>query len=274
VHPVIFSIGPLTVYSFGVMLAIAFLTAGNVLQRELSRKGLDPELASSFVLWAAVGGLVGSRVLSFVDDWAGFLADPLAFVFTGAGFVFYGGLIGGFITVSVVIRRRGLSYGKVTDCLAPGLAIGQAIGRIGCQLAGDGDWGTPSTLPWAMSFPNAIIGWEQWTHDNGLPIDVRVHPAPVYETLAYGAVFLILWRRRLSPHPDGYILWLYLLLSGAVRFLAEFIRINPKIAWGLSEAQFISLAIMLIGAVQIWRSSEPTIVDAPAPASSAGRRGA
>jgi phosphatidylglycerol:prolipoprotein diacylglycerol transferase len=125
-----------------------------------------------------------------------------------------------------------------------------------------------------MSFPNAIIGWEQWTHDNGLPIDVRVHPAPVYETLAYGAVFLILWRRRLSPHPDGYILWLYLLLSGAVRFLAEFIRINPKIAWGLSEAQFISLAIMLIGAVQIWRSSEPTIVGASAPASSAGRRGA
>jgi len=273
VHPVIFSIGPLTVYSFGVMLAIAFLTAGNVVQRELSRKDLDPELASSFVLWAAIGGLVGSRVLSFVDDWTGFIADPLAFVFTGAGFVFYGGLIGGFITVSAVIWRRGLPYWKITDCIAPGLAIGQAIGRIGCQLAGDGDWGTPSTLPWAMSFPNAIIGWEQWTHENGLPIDVRVHPAPIYETLGYGLVFLALWRRRLSPHPDGYILWLYLLLSGAVRFLVEFIRINPRFAYGLSEAQFISLAIMAIASVQIWRSSGPTMVDASASASSAGRRG-
>ena len=272
VHPVIFSIGPLTVYSFGVMLAIAFLTAGNVVQRELARKGLDPELASSFVLWAAVGGLVGSRVLSFVDDWAGFVADPLAFVFTGAGFVFYGGLIGGFATVSWVIWRHGLPYWKITDCIAPALAVGQSIGRIGCQLAGDGDWGLPSTLPWAMSYPNAIIDWAQWTHENGLPIDVRVHPAPVYETLGYALVFLVLWRRRLSPHPDGYILWLYLLLSGAVRFLVEFIRVNPRIAYGLSEAQVISLAIMAVGAIQIWRSSGPGTVEAPASAPSADRR--
>jgi phosphatidylglycerol:prolipoprotein diacylglycerol transferase len=266
VYPVIFSIGPLTVYSFGVMLAIAFLVSGNIVQRELARKGLDPELASSFVLWAAVGGLVGPRVLSFVDDWRGFLADPLAFIFTGAGFVFYGGLIGGFLTVSWVIVRRGLPYWKVTDCIAPALATGQAIGRIGCQLAGDGDWGVPTTLPWGMSFPNAIIGWEEWTRENNLPIDVRVHSAPVYETILYGLVFLVLWRRRLTPHPDGYILWMYLLLSGAARFLVEIVRINPKLAFGLSEAQFISLAIMAIGAVMIWRSSGPTSVEHVAPA--------
>jgi phosphatidylglycerol:prolipoprotein diacylglycerol transferase len=150
-----------------------------------------------------------------------------------------------------------LPYWKVTDCIAPSLAVGQAIGRIGCQLAGDGDWGTPSTVPWAMSYPNAIIGWEQWTRENGLPIDVRVHPAPVYETILYALVFLVLWRRRLTPHPDGYILWLYLLLSGAARFLVEFVRVNPRFAYGLSEAQFISLAIAAIGAVQIWRSSGP-----------------
>jgi len=266
VYPVIFSIGPLTVYSFGVMLAIAFLVSGNVVQRELQRKGMDPELASSFVLWAAVGGLVGSRVLSFVDDWRGFLADPLAFIFTGAGFVFYGGLIGGFLTVSWVIVRRGLPYWKVTDCIAPALAIGQAIGRIGCQLAGDGDWGVPTTLPWGMSFPNAIIGWEEWTRENNLPIDVRVHPAPVYETILYTLVFLVLWRRRLTPHPDGYILWMYLLLSGAARFLVEIVRINPKLAFGLSEAQFISLAIMAVGAVMIWRGSGPTPAERVAPA--------
>lgn len=265
-HPIIFSLGPFTVYSFGVMLAIAFLVAGNVVQRELERKHLDPELASSFVLWAAVGGLVGSRVLSFVDDWAGFVADPLQFVFTGAGFVFYGGLIGGFLTVSYIIWRRGLPYWRITDCIAPALAIGQAIGRIGCQLAGDGDWGTPTTLPWGMSFPNAIIGWKEWTEENHLPIDVHVHPAPVYETLAYFAVFLVLWTRRRSSHPDGYILWLYFLLSGAVRFLVEFVRINPKIAFGLSEAQFISLLLMAIGAVQIWRGAGPVVAAADADA--------
>jgi phosphatidylglycerol---prolipoprotein diacylglyceryl transferase len=255
VHPIIFSVGPITIYSFGVMLAIAFLAAGNVVQRELARKGLDPELASSFVLWAAVGGLVGSRLLSLVDDWQAFLAHPLAFIFTGAGFVFYGGLLGGFLTVSVVIYRRGLPWRRVTDCIAPGLAIGQAIGRIGCQLAGDGDWGTPSTLPWAMSYPNAIIGWESWTRASGLPPDVRVHPAPIYETIGYGLVFLILWSTRRGRRPDGFALWLYLVLSAAVRFLVEFVRINPRVALGLTEAQLISLALIALGALLLWRST-------------------
>jgi phosphatidylglycerol:prolipoprotein diacylglycerol transferase len=254
VHPIIISIGPVTIYSFGVMLAIAFLVAGNVVERELGRKGLDPALASSFMLWAAVGGLVGSRVLSFVDDWRGFLADPLAFVFTGAGFVFYGGLIGGFATVTLFIYRRGLPWLVVTDCIAPALAVGQAIGRIGCLLAGDGDWGRPTTLPWGMRYPNAIIGWDEWLRASGLPADVRVHPAPIYETLGYGTVFLILWALRRRPHPPGLMLWSYLVLSALVRFLAEIIRINPRLALGMSEAQWISLALMAFGLAQIWRA--------------------
>jgi phosphatidylglycerol:prolipoprotein diacylglycerol transferase len=225
---------------------------------------MDPELASSFVLWAAIGGLVGSRLLSLVDDWHGFVERPLAFLLTGAGFVFYGGLIGGFATVSWLIWRQGLPWLRVVDCIAPALAIGQSIGRIGCQLAGDGDWGTPSTLPWAMSYPNAIIGWEEWTRENGLPIDVRVHPAPVYETLAYGAVFLILWSLRRGRYPDGTMLWLYLVLSGIVRFAVEFVRVNPKVVYGLSEAQLISLALIAVGVIQLLRTSRPREVAAPA----------
>lgn len=262
-YPVIVSLGPITVYSFGVMLAIAFLTAGSMLGRELARKGMAPELASSMVLWAAVGGLVGSRVLSLVEDWRGFLADPVAFVFTGAGFVFYGGLIGGFITVSILIWRRGLPWLQVADAIAPSIAIGQSIGRIGCLLAGDGDWGTPTTLPWAMRYPNAIIGWDAWVRENGLPLDVRVHPAPIYEALAYGAVFALLWSMRRGRHPDGFIIWWYLALSGAVRFLVEFVRVNPKVALGLSEAQWISLVLIAIASVLIWRSSRPAAVGAP-----------
>jgi phosphatidylglycerol:prolipoprotein diacylglycerol transferase len=254
VHPIIVSIGPITIYSFGVMLALAFLASGNVVERELRRKHLDPELASSFVLWAAVGGLVGSRVLSFVDDWDGFVADPFAFVFTGAGFVFYGGLIGGFATVSLFIWRRGLPWAVVTDCIAHSLAVGQAIGRIGCLLAGDGDWGVPTTLPWAMRFPNAIIGWDAWVQANGLPADVLVHPAPIYESLGYATVFLVLWSLRKRPHPPGVMLWLYLILSPMVRLLVEFIRINPKIAYGLSEAQLISMVLITVGTVQVWRA--------------------
>jgi phosphatidylglycerol:prolipoprotein diacylglycerol transferase len=270
VYPVIFSFGPITVYSFGVMLALAFLAAGNVLGRELARKGMDPEFASSMVLWAAIGGLAGSRLLSIADDWEGFLAHPLAFIFTGAGFVFYGGLIGGFLTVTLFIRSRHLSWLRVSDSIAPGLAIGQAIGRIGCQLAGDGDWGTPTTLPWGMRFPNAIIGWESWVRANGLPLDVRVHPAPIYETLGYGAVFFVLWSMRRSRQPDGMILWWYLLLSGTVRFLVEFVRINPTLAFGLSEAQWISLALIAIATVLIWRWTDAERVPAPASVGSIG----
>lgn len=268
-YPVILSLGPITVYSFGVMLALAFLAAGNVLGRELERKHIDPELASSMVLWAAVGGLAGSRLLSVADDWQGFLAHPLAFIFTGAGFVFYGGLLGGFLTITILIRRRGLSWLRVSDAIAPGLALGQAIGRIGCLLAGDGDWGTPTTLPWAMRYPNAIIGWDSWVQANGLPADVRVHPAPIYETLGYGAVFLVLWSMRRSRQPDGMILWWYLLLSATVRFLAEFVRINPTLALGLSEAQWISIGLMVIATVLIWRWSDAGRVPAVAPVGSA-----
>ncbi|MBI3769286.1 MAG: prolipoprotein diacylglyceryl transferase [Deltaproteobacteria bacterium] len=269
-HPVIFSLGPITVYSFGVMLALGFLAAGNVLGRELERKGIDPELASSMVLWAAVGGLGGSRLLSIAEDWQGFVAHPLSFVFTGAGFVFYGGLLGGFLTVSIFIRSRGLSWLRVSDSIAPGLAIGQAIGRIGCLLAGDGDWGMPTTLPWGMRYPNAIIGWESWIRANGLPLDVRVHPAPIYETLGYGAVFVVLWSMRRSHQPDGMILWWYLLLSGTVRFLVEFVRINPKISLGLTEAQWISLGLIAIATVLIWRWTDTERVPAAARVGSTG----
>ncbi len=260
----IFSIGPITVYSFGVMLALAFLAAGNVLGRELARKGMDPELASSMLLWAAIGGLGGSRLLSMVEDWRGFLAHPLSFIFTGAGFVFYGGLIGGFITVSVVIWRHRLPWLKVVDCIAPSLAVGQAIGRIGCQLAGDGDWGTATTLPWGMRYPNAIIGWDEWVRASGLPADVRVHPAPVYETIGYTLAFLALWSMRRSRQPDGMMLWWYFVLSGTVRFLVEFVRVNPRIAFGLTEAQYISLALIVTGTILIWRSSDADTVTAPA----------
>ncbi len=263
-YPHLFSIGPFPIHSFGVMLAIGFLTAGHLLGRELDRKGMDPELASSMVLWAAVGGIAGSRILSVTEDWAGFLAHPFSYIFTGAGFVFYGGLIGGFITVSIFIWRQGLPWLQVADSIAPGIAVGQSIGRIGCLLAGDGDWGTPSTLPWAMRYPNAIVNWDEWVRANGLPADVRVHPAPIYETLAYGAVFAVLWSMRRGRHPDGFIIWWYLLLSGAVRFLVEFVRINPKIALGLTEAQWISIALIVIASVLIWRSSRPLAVGSPA----------
>ena len=137
-YPIVLRLGPLTIYSYGLMMAIAFLTAAYLTGKELSRKGFDGELASSMVFWAAVGGLVGARILAIIDDWSGFVSDPVHSIFSGSGFVFYGGLIGGFIAVSWTIYRHGLPWLATVDCIAPGLVLAHGIGRIGCQLAGDG----------------------------------------------------------------------------------------------------------------------------------------
>src|SRR5262249_51786888 len=137
---------------------------------------------------------------------------------------------------------------------------------IGCELAGDGDWGTPSTLPWAQAYPNAIIGWQQWVAANGLPADVRVHPTPIYEMIMYFSIFAFLWSIRKRPMPPGTLLWLYFILGGAARFAVEFVRVNPIIA-GLTEAQWFSLGLIAIG---VWRlaagAKSPTTVAAQAPA--------
>ncbi|HEY8515183.1 MAG TPA: prolipoprotein diacylglyceryl transferase family protein [Candidatus Binatia bacterium] len=240
--PVLVQIGPLALYSFGAMLALAFLAAGYVLGNLLEARGLDRGHASSIVWWAAIGGLVGSRVLAIINDWSGFVAAPLSSLLTGAGFVWYGGLVGGFVSVSAYIRMRGLPWLVVVDAIAPGLALGQAIGRIGCQLAGDGDWGTASTLPWAMAYPRAIYGWTE-------PVGVRVHPAPVYESLLYSGIFVALLRMARQPGrwADGSVLFAYLVLSGVARFLVEYVRIEPRLWLGLTEAQWFGIASVVAG---------------------------
>jgi phosphatidylglycerol:prolipoprotein diacylglycerol transferase len=256
-YPILLELGPLTIYSYGAMMALAFLTAAYLTSKELDRKGYNGEAASSMVVWAAIGGLVGARLWAVFNDWSSFLAHPVSFLFSGAGFVFYGGLIGGFVAVSWSMRRYHLPWTPTVDAIAPGLALAHAIGRIGCELAGDGDWGTPSTLPWAHSYPNAIIGWEEWTRAAGYPPDVRVHPAPVYETLAYTAVFAVLWAVRKRPLAPGSVFWLYLVLAPAARFLIEFVRINPPVLWGMSQAQLTSLALIAIGTWKLVTASPP-----------------
>jgi phosphatidylglycerol:prolipoprotein diacylglycerol transferase len=243
-YPVLFHLGPVTIYSYGVMMALGFLTAGWVLSRELQRQGKDPNFSSTLVLWAAVGGLLGARLLFIVEQWHAFVADPWAFVFTGAGFTWYGGLIGGVVAITLCIRRYSLSWLEIMDAVAPAIALGHGIGRIGCHLAGDGDWGPPTTLPWGVAYTQAIIGWD-------FPPGVRVHPTPLYETAAYGLIFAFLWSRRSAPHQPGTLFWSYLLLAGIARFLLEFVRVNVVVLFGLSQAQLLSLGLAAVGAAML-----------------------
>lgn len=256
-YPVLFRIGPLTIYGFGLMMAIAFLAGAYLTGKELDRKGYNGELASTLIFWAAVGGLIGARVFSILGDLDGFLANPLQSVFSGSGFVFYGGLIGGLLAVTWSMRRMHLPWALTADCIAPGLALGHGIGRIGCLLAGDGDWGRETTLPWGMAYPNAIVGWHY-------PLGVRVHPTPLYEFFAYTVIFAVLWSMRKRPQPDGTLFWWYLVLAPAARFCIEFLRINPRILFGLTEAQLTSLALMTIGAWKLLAARGVPLSAAPA----------
>ncbi len=276
--PVLLHLGPITIYSYGLMMALGFLAADFVIASECRRRGIATEFSSAVVVWAAIAGLAGARLLDIFNNLPVYLADPKTIVFSGAGFVWYGGLIGGIAAAYLVSRYFKVRFAITVDMCAPALAIGQAIGRIGCQLSGDGDWGAISKLPWAMAYPHAIVGWigrnvaaigphntliYPFPPDAPVPAGVRVHPAPVYETILYLIVFAILWSMRRRNRVDGRLFYLYLMLAGLSRFAVEFVRINPRVMLGLSEAQLIAIAMMVIGAAAWFASGASAPKAAP-----------
>lgn len=230
------------VKTFGVMFALGFLAAGAVLARRLKELGKPVDWAYEIIFAGLVGGLVGSRVYYLFQHTSQFSDDPLGSVFGGTGLVWYGGVIGGALGVILWAKRRGmLGLGLLDLCSAP-LALGYAIGRIGCQVSGDGDYGKASDLPWAMGYPNGTV-----------PTDpgVKVHPTPIYETLAMGLVAWLLWRYRDRVRPGILFAW-YLVGSGLERFLVEFVRRNEEVAIGLTTPQLESIAIFLAGAAWLF----------------------
>jgi len=246
-YPVIFHFGPITIYSFGVFMALAALAAAWVVHAELKRRGYNPELASTIVFAAAIGGLVGARLLFIVEEWQNFLSAPLRYIFTGAGFTWYGGLFGGALAVSWVVKKNKIPWLVGADIAELALAIAYGVGRIGCHVAGDGDWGTVTNVPWGVAYTNAIIGWVDPSTGIPYPPGTRVHPTPIYEFLESLVVFGILWALRKKNYAPGTLAWLYLVLAGLARFAVEFWRINPSLAFGLSEAQWISLVLIALG---------------------------
>lgn len=249
--PILFQIGPLTIYSFGAFMALAALSAAWVVYSELKRAGYNPELASTMVFAAAIGGLVGARILFIIENFPGFLRSPLDFIFTGAGFTWYGGLIGGTVAVSWIVKEHKIPWLIGADIAGPALAIGYGVGRIGCHVVGDGDWGIETTVPWGVAYTKAIIGWVNPL--TGIPYapGVLVHPTPIYEFIQSVIVFGILWSLRKKGYPSGMMFWLYLVLAGIARFVVEFWRINPTAGFGLSEAQWFSLLLIVIGLLML-----------------------
>ncbi len=230
-------IGPLTLQTFGIMFALGFVAAGLLVARRLKELGKPVDWAYEMIFAALVGGIVGARVDYIIQNYDSVSDDLFGNIFSGAGLVWFGGAVGGAIGVLLWARWRRMFNLTLLDICAPGLAIGYAVGRIGCQLSGDGDYGIAWDGPWAMAYP-----------DGTEPTTETVHPTPIYETLAMGLVTYVLWRLRFTFRP-GLLFALYLVLAGAERFLIEFIRRNDDVAVGLTQAQLISVAMILAGGV-------------------------
>lgn len=246
--PELFSIpfpffGTLPIYTFGFMMLCCFLGAMKLLEKLLASLNMEEVIAEQLITWAAIGGILGARLLSILSYPSALMADPIGVIFSGSGFVFYGGFLGGALAVYLVLKRNSLSPISMGDVIAAPLAFGYAIGRIGCQLSGDGDYGSPSSLPWAMNYLYGVV-----------PTADIVHPAPVYETFAA----LLLTFLLLSPKTRaffkfrGQLFGVYLAISAIFRFLVEFLRIEPIVWQGLTQAQVFALILFITGVLFIF----------------------
>lgn len=229
------SLGPITLQTFGICFALGFLAAGALVSRRLVELGKPRDWAYEMVFAALVGGLVGARIDYVLQNWDSASGDLLGTLFGGTGLVWLGGVIGGAIAVLLWARWRGFLQLALVDMCAPALALGNAIGRVGCQLSGDGDYGQPTGLPWGMAYPDGTV-----------PTTEEVHPTPVFESLAMGLIALALWQLRDRVRP-GALFALYLVLAGFERLLVEIIRRNDAVVAGLSQAQLISIAMIAAG---------------------------
>jgi len=235
-YPTFFRIGNFDITSFGVLVAIGALVGLWVFGRELKRSGL-PASAGDAAMAGVFGGLLGAKLL-WVAEHLG--DEPFRdLLFSRGGMSWFGGLAGGVGTALVVMWRQRMPIIPTLAAATPALAIGHAIGRIGCFLVGD-DYGRPSDVPWAVAFPRGLP-----------PTDVPVHPTQLYEAIALAIVawLLIRWRRRNVP--DAVVLGRYLVLAGSIRFAIEFIRVNVRVVGPLTLAHLVSLALVIIGVAML-----------------------
>jgi phosphatidylglycerol:prolipoprotein diacylglycerol transferase len=243
------------------MLGIAFIVSSYILSKELTRRKMDANLATEITLIAIICGIAGAKIFYLFENWDSFTAHPIDMIFNAGGLTFYGGLLFTILAIYIYLKRKKIPFLVIADITAPSLAIAYGIGRIGCHLAGDGDYGIPTSLPWgtdysrgtvppsvmfmnspvAKSFPNGIV-----------PDNTPLHPTPIYEFLVALIIFYVLMRMRKNNWIDGKLFMYYLIMSGIARFLVEFIRLNPSFILGFSEAQVISVLLIVFAVYKLW----------------------
>ncbi len=293
-------IGPVTLASYGLLVGIAMLVSYFVLAKDMQRRAIHAP-ADLMVAVPCIAGLVGAKLYHVLETPRDLFADPKILI-SQYGFAWFGGFLGGFIAFVLLARRYRIPLLEIFDAASPAAALGYGIGRIGCLISGDGDYGIPTSLPWGMSFPHGLV-----------PTTQRVHPTPIYELIVAIFIFWWLWKlggrqvrarlaaagktakvtgavRTLSSEeykallqrarnpvpmwlrsfifrvkgrayrrpPRGMVFAQYLILTGAARFLVEFIRINPRSFFGMTNAQAAALGSIIIGVGLMWRGRERT----------------
>ncbi len=251
-------LGTITITSFGVMMALSFLTGFWIVRLELLRKGLDEELAGDVLMGAILGGIIGAKVYYVLLNWPLTVQDPVGMLFSRAGLVWYGGFIGGAIGVSLAIHRRKAPVPVLADVCAPALALAYAVGRMGCFLVGD-DYGRPTDSWVGIAFPNgsppSTAGNLRRMFGVSIPDSVpetavlAVHPTQLYEIGMSLLIFAVLWRLRREPWKAGRLFALWLALAGLERLIVEFFRAKDDRFFGvLTLAQLISIGLIGLGA--------------------------
>jgi phosphatidylglycerol---prolipoprotein diacylglyceryl transferase len=279
-----FGFGPISIYSFGLMLALAFMAALSVFSNEVKRRGENEKLVNGISMLALILGVAGSKLFSIFEDWDAFLRSPFKTAFSASGLTFYGGFICATAGILFYLRKHKVPFRKFADMIAPAVFLAYGIGRIGCQLAGDGDYGIPTHEPWGMHYtmgtakptyvfeeyfakcPQERIDWKYdslrairtGVDDLGQQITrfdevVTCQPTPLMETVAAALCFLILWwRRKKDELQPGKIFAKTMIFMGIERLLVEFMRINP-LYFSLSMAQWISIVLIVAGTAMLLR---------------------
>jgi phosphatidylglycerol:prolipoprotein diacylglycerol transferase len=247
-------IGPLDIGTFGIFMWLGFVAAYFVWQKDLARRRIRADV-SSMVAGIAIAGVAGAKLYNALQEPAELVAHPFAVLFSRTGFAWFGGFIGGVLAILYFARKYRVPLLALMDSASPAAAVGYAIGRIGCLTSGDGDYGIPTTLPWGVRFPPpALVPSDPVCSQFGFPQDCAVHPTPIYELIAGLAIAAVLWKLGTERRRGAIVAWFFI-LSGAARFAVEIIRINPKLYWGMSNAQVASLASVVAGFILLAASA-------------------
>ncbi|MBP5469141.1 MAG: prolipoprotein diacylglyceryl transferase [Candidatus Riflebacteria bacterium] len=260
-HPILFQIGSIKIGTYGVMLATAFLTGFLLVNRQFKKAGVSVDLGWDLHFLAIFGGMVGSRIMYVLENIPEFLANPIHTLFLSTtGFSVLGGYVMAFGLCIWRVKKSGEPFFKLADLYAPGLAWGYVLGRLGCIFAGDGCYGIPCKLPWAMTFPKGIVPtlsssnsllvtkYQELFPNEPIPADIPVHPTPLYESSLSLILCMILlfgkWKIGKGHRFAFFLVWF-----GIARFFIEFIRLNPFDCFGMTSSQCLAICFIVAGSI-------------------------